>query len=171
MFGKRIWAAAAGIAATICFSVQADAAARVGQPAPAFSLTTFSKQKVRLADLRGKVVVINHWATWCGPCKSEMPMMSAFHRRFKSQGLEIFGVTTEDSVSGAKLKRVADALSYPLVSKFSGNAYPWLGGLPTSYVIDRKGIVRYAGSGAFDLQEFARIILPLLAEPAPTGAD
>ncbi len=142
------------------------ATAKVGQPAPSFSLTTYDKRKIKLADLHGKVVVINWWATWCGPCKAEMPMMSAFHHAHKDQGFEIFGVTTEDSVPPYMLKRVSELLSYPLVLHFSGNGYPILSGVPTSYVIDRQGIVRYAKAGAFTEQEFEDLILPLLREPA-----
>jgi cytochrome c biogenesis protein CcmG/thiol:disulfide interchange protein DsbE len=140
--------------------------AKVGQPAPKFSLTTYSKQKIKLEDLQGKVVVINRWATWCGPCKAEMPMMSAFHRQHKGEGFEIFGVTTEDSVPPYMLKKVSEVLSYPLVLRFSGSGYPILSGVPTSYVIDRHGIVRYAKAGSFSEQEFDSVILPLLHEPA-----
>jgi peroxiredoxin len=96
-----------------------------------------------------------------------MPMMSAFHRRYKDQGLEIFGITTEDSVPPYMLKRVSEVLSYPLVLRFSGSgAYPILGGVPTSYVIDRHGVVRYAKATAFNEQDFEQLILPLLREPA-----
>ena len=144
----------------------AAAPAKVGKPAPDATITTFDKRQVKLSDLRGKVVVINHWATWCGPCKAEMPMMSAYHRRNKDKGFEIVGVTTEDSVPPSALKRVSEALSYPLANRISGKSYPILKGVPTSYIIDRAGIVRYAKAGSFHTQEFVDLIAPLLAEPA-----
>jgi len=160
---------AALIAVSLAAGGLADAAlakapAKVGQAAPDFALTTFDKRKLTLADLKGKVVVINYWATWCGPCKSEMPMMSAVHMALKARGLEIFGVTTEDSVPDFKLKKLASVLSYPLVSRFKGSGYPILDGVPTSYVIDRKGVVRYAKAGSFDGDDFARLVVPLLNE-------
>ncbi|MEA3039367.1 MAG: hypothetical protein QOE79_1880 [Sphingomonadales bacterium] len=167
---KRLWKAlvAAALLASLPSPVLAGAAAKVGRPAPDATLTLFDKTKVKLSELRGKVVVINHWATWCGPCKSEMPMMSAFHRRYKDYGFEIYGITTEDSVEAYKLKRVAELLSYHLVLRMSGDGYPLIeNGLPTSYVIDRAGVVRFAKEGAFDAQEFIDDIIPLLREPAP----
>jgi peroxiredoxin len=162
--------AAAAAFFSLSTSALATKPAKAGQPAPEFTLVTYDKQKVRLQDLRGKVVVINHWATWCGPCKAEMPMMSAFHKRFKDRGFEIFGVTTEDSVPAYQLKQLSQVLSYRLVIRFSGN-YPILDGVPTSYVIDRTGVVRYAKSGAFSGDEFIRLVIPLLNEPAPAGRE
>jgi len=158
-----------GIMALAALTIAAPAAAKpakVGQLAPPTVITTFDKQKVDLASLKGKVVVINHWATWCGPCKAEMPMMSAFHAKMKAQGFEIFGVTTEDSVQPFQLKKVAAVLSYPLARKLTGNGYPILSGVPTSYVIDRKGVVRYAKAGSFQPKEFIDLIVPLLNEKA-----
>lgn len=164
----NIWRAAIFCVAAVAAAAPAAAGpAKVGKPAPNFTITTFDKRKVSLAELKGKVVVINHWATWCGPCKAEMPMMSGFHRRFKDQGFEIFGITTEDSVRPAALRKVAEALSYPLATRISGGGYPLVNkALPTSYVIDRKGVVRHAKSGSFDGPEFAALILPMLREPA-----
>lgn len=148
---------------------RAGGPATVGRPAPAITITTFDNHKVQLSELRGKVVVINLWATWCAPCKAEMPMMSAAQDQLKDSGLRIFGVTTEGSVPPFQLKKVAAVLSYPLVRKLSGGGYPILDGVPTSYVIDRAGIVRYAKAGAFDGREFAQVILPLLREPPPAN--
>ena len=139
----------------------------IGRPARPFTITTFAKQKVKLADLRGKVVVINLWATWCAPCKEEMPMMDAVHRRFHDNGLEIYAIATEDSVPPIYLRRLSAALSFPLATKLSGSGYGALGGVPTTYVIDRAGNLRYAKSGAFNLQSFQAVILPLLRESPP----
>jgi thiol-disulfide isomerase/thioredoxin len=148
---------------------EAVANAKVGKPAPNFTLVTFAKQKVTLADMRGKVFVINRWATWCAPCKAEMPMMSAVHARYKDAGFQIFGVQTQDSLADSKLKNLASVLSYPLVKTFKGSGYPILDGVPTSYVVDRAGIVRYAKAGSFTDKEFLGIVLPLLREPAPAS--
>jgi thiol-disulfide isomerase/thioredoxin len=160
---------AAAIAASLASPCLAGGTATVGRPAPEVTFSLLDKGKVKLSDLRGKVVVINHWATWCGPCKSEMPMMSAFHRRYKDAGFEIYGVTSDDSLEAYKLKKLASLLSYSLVWRMSGGeSYPLIeNGLPTSYVIDRAGIVRFAKAGAFDAQEFIDVIIPLLREPAP----
>jgi cytochrome c biogenesis protein CcmG/thiol:disulfide interchange protein DsbE len=167
---SRIWNAAAAVAIVAGSAVspaQAGTVAKVGKPAPPATITLFDRSKLKLSDLKGKVVVINHWATWCGPCKAEMPMMSAFHARYKQAGFEIFGVTSQDSLPAFQLKKLSDALSYPLARGLSGGGYPLLGGLPTSYVIDRSGIVRYAKAGSFDAKEFIDIIVPLLRQPAP----
>ena len=157
------------LALCVAGTAYAGPRAKVGKPAPPFTIFTFDKRKIKLADLRGKVVIINYWATWCGPCKAEMPMMSDFHRRHKDEGFEIFGVTTEDSAEPFRLKKLVAVLSYPLASRVSGDGYPILDGVPTSYVIDRSGMIRYAKAGAFEAQDFDSLILPLLQEPAPAG--
>ena len=75
-------------------AVSASAELKEGQQAPSFKLTLFDKSKLKSDELKNKVIVINYWATWCGPCKAEMPMMSQFYHTHKNKGLEMFGVIT-----------------------------------------------------------------------------
>lgn len=173
MFSMRLRSAFAVILVPLLMGVAPVPAPKkivVGQPAPPFALMTFDKQKIALADLRGQVIVINLWATWCGPCKREMPMMDAYYRANKDKGLRIFGVQTEDSVAPFRLKEVSEALAYPLTLQFRGDSYKRMEAVPTSFVIDRAGIVRFAEAGAFTHQSFDALIRPLLAEKAPADA-
>lgn len=142
----------------------------VGQPAPPFAVTTIDKQKISLESLRGQVVLLNYWATWCAPCKAEMPMMNRFHIRYKKAGFTMIGVTTEDSLPSYKLKKLDDALSYPLATRMKTRAYDGTGSVPASYVIDRLGVLRHIKVGAFDEDEFNALMLPLLAESPPQPA-
>lgn len=137
-----------------------------GHPAPPFTLTTFDKRKVTLAEMKGKVIVINYWATWCAPCKAEMPMMHGYFLANQARGLEMFGVTTEDSVPKAQLKKVSDILSYPLSNRMSAGYGAIDNAVPSTYIIDRKGIVRHVKKGAFTDREFKAAVDPLLAEGA-----
>jgi cytochrome c biogenesis protein CcmG, thiol:disulfide interchange protein DsbE len=154
--------AAVFIIANISFA--ALASPKVGEIAPPYQIKIFDKSVVTAAQMAGKVVVINYWATWCGPCKAEMPMMDRFHRRNKKLGFEIFGVVTKDSIPIQRMKKLAEALSYPLASDLKGKYGVIKESVPTSYIIDRKGIVRYAKPGSFDDEEFATLIDPLLKE-------
>jgi peroxiredoxin len=146
-------------------AVSASAELKEGQQAPSFKLTLFDKSKQKSDELKNKVIVINYWATWCGPCKAEMPMMSQFYHTHKNKGLEMFGVITKDSVPIYKLKAVDDALSYPLVRKLSGRYGIVDNAVPTTYIIGRDGTIRLIKTGSFTDKEFSDIVLPLLDEP------
>jgi peroxiredoxin len=139
----------------------------VGQPAPDFTLVTYNREKIALSSLRGQVVVLNLWATWCVPCREEMPMMDQYFRTHSGKGLRIFAVATEDSVEPFRLRQLSNALAFPLARHLHGGAYDTLEGVPTNFIIDRNGVVRYAKAAAFDWNSFDHVIAPLLAEPAP----
>lgn len=140
----------------------------VGRLAPPFSLTTFAGESASLTELRGQVVVINIWATWCGPCRTEMPMMHRYYQANRARGLAMFGVTTEDSVrpSHPAMRRLSGLLAYPLSNRMRG-PYGANAAVPTTYVIDRGGIIRQIQVGSYSESSFREAIDPLLAAPPP----
>ena len=146
----------------------AAAPPKVGDVAPDFQLTMIDGSKVTLDQLRGQVVVLNFWATWCGPCKRELPLLDRYYDIQKGLGLKVFTIATEDSLPLYELKKLFAVMKIPSAKRIKGN-YPVLGGVPTNYVIDRSGHVRYAKAGAFDLDDLNREIVPLLNEPVPAG--
>jgi thiol-disulfide isomerase/thioredoxin len=165
-FGKNIVA----VATASAIGLAAQAAPQVGQPAPNFTVTTFGGRTVSLADLQGVVVVLNFWATWCEPCRKELPLLEAFFETYNKYGFQVLAVATEDSVPQYKLRPLADKLNIPLVKRMSG-PYAALEGVPTNYVIDRSGKLVYAKAGAFSLDDLNTIIIPLLKEPIPQPTD
>lgn len=159
---------AAGLALA---SVQASAKQpAVGEMAPDFKMTLMDGTSVSMADLRGKVVVLNFWATWCVPCRTELPTLDAYYNVQKKVGLRVFAVTTEDSLPLYQLKKVFAAMHIPPVRKIKG-PYNDNKAVPTNYVIDRSGRIRYAKSGALDLDDLNATLVPLLREPAPEGSS
>ena len=161
-----IFAAARGVSILILANISGVALAspKTGDVAPPYQIKLFDKTIVTSVDMAGKVVVINYWATWCGPSKAEMPMMDLYHRRHKKLGFQIFGVVTKDSIPLSRMKKLTEVLSYPLASDLKGKYGVVKESVPTSYIIDRKGIVRYAKAGSFSETEFAALINPLLNE-------
>jgi DsbE subfamily thiol:disulfide oxidoreductase len=112
--------------------------------APDFTLATPDGKKVSLKDYRGKVVFLNFWATWCEPCRVEMPEMEKLYREYKGKGLEIVAVNVKDKKDAA-LKFVSSMkLTYPILLDPEGEAGLLYGawGMPATYLIDRKGVVQ-----------------------------
>jgi peroxiredoxin len=140
---------------------------RVGEPAPDFQLVLVDGTHIRLSDLRGQVVVLNFWATWCVPCRAELPMLDGYYRVAQRHGLRVFAATTEDSVPLYQLQRVFAAMAIGAVRNMRGPYQPIDGAVPTNFVIDRAGRIRYAAAGAFRLDDLNRVLIPLLNEPAP----
>ena len=153
----------------ITLNSQASAASvKVGKPAPDTSMRLVDGSTVKLSSLRGQVVVLNYWATWCVPCRVELPMLDKYYRLQGKHGLKVFAVSTEDSLPTSKLKPLFNALAISPVRSIGG-AYKNFDAVPTNIVIDRSGVVRYAKSGAFDLQDLNDILVPLLQEPAASA--
>ncbi|HYN83979.1 MAG TPA: cytochrome c biogenesis protein CcdA [Pyrinomonadaceae bacterium] len=154
-------------ATTAATPAPADAA-----PAPDVEMKTLDGKALRLNELRGQVVLLNFWATWCGPCKSEIPALNALHRDLGARGLTVLGVTTHDAPELIREYqqdfpqeyRVATAAP-SVASEFSVVA------LPTTLVIDREGRVRQRIVGERKREQFESIVGPLLEEGARADAQ
>ncbi len=136
----------------------------VNGPAPDFHARTFDGKDVSMADYRGQVLIINFWATWCGPCKRELPLLDGVYRvaTKKNYGLKILAITTEDSLPMNELRPLAAKVSFDMARYFHG-PYGVMKGVPTNYIIDRNGILRYAKADAFDLDKLNEVLIPLFA--------
>lgn len=140
---------------------------RVGEQAPALRLQHIAgAQDVNLASLRGRVVLLDFWATWCGPCRSIMPMLSQTQQRLGGRGLSIVGVSREQPrVISAHLARYP--VTYTVARDMGGGHASYeVRALPTLVVIDRRGDVRLVHTGG-DLRTVIPLVEQLLAEPAP----
>ena len=139
---------------------------KVGERAPDFQATLYDGRRISLADYRGKVLVVNFWATWCVPCRAELPLLDLYYRQRKEVGLGLVALAADDTITPSQLRPVREAMSFPMALRFSG-PYRQMEGVPTNFVIDRAGIVRYAQAGAFTLAEMNKLLTPLLNEKAP----
>src|SRR6201996_5941832 len=158
-------------------SVQQDVAADEGLPdlrgkrAPEFSLHTTDGKRVSLSDYKGKAVLINFWATWCAPCKIEMPYLVSLRNQYAPQGFEILGVNADEpGTPRAKLVKFAQeqGLTYPLLvgddsmeHKYGGVEF-----LPTSFFVGRDGKVTSETAGLVSKDEVEASIKKALAAGA-----
>lgn len=123
-------------------SSQANKPAEARKPAPAFSLKDSNGQTVQLSDYRGRVVLLNFWATWCGPCKSEIPWFVEFERQYKDRGFAVLGVSMdEDGWDVVKPFLAGMNVNYRVLmgDEAVAQAYGGVESLPTSFIIDRQG--------------------------------
>jgi cytochrome c biogenesis protein CcmG/thiol:disulfide interchange protein DsbE len=123
--------------------------ALVGQPAPDFSGTDLDGRPISLRDFRGHPVLLNFWASWCGPCRAEQPGLSAVAVDYQARGLRVVGVTVRDNLNAARIYRDEFHVAYPSLFDQAarlGYAYQ-IDAPPSSVLIDANGIVRYKETG------------------------
>ena len=114
---------------------------QAGAPAPAFELNSNSGKPVSLADLKGQIVLVNFWASWCGPCRQEMPILEQLNHQYHSKGVTLIGVNVEPDSAAATAWLKATPVSFPILfdvdSKVS-KLYE-VQGMPNTVILDRKG--------------------------------
>lgn len=139
---------------------------KVGSEAPAWTLKTPDGKDVSLASLKGKVVVLDFWAVWCGPCKKAMPGVQKLHEKYKDKGVVIYGVNTWEREGNDPVAFMKDNnYSYGLLLKGDDVAKDYkVSGIPTFYVIDRNGKISYVGVGAGDESALEKAIEAALGD-------
>ena len=142
-----------------------------GTMPPPFSARTMDSRVLSLADLQGRVVVLNFWASWCLECRPEMPVLERLHRDYRSRGLAIIGINTREAPATARRYANDLGLSFPLVLDLEGKINGSYGvvGLPSTFLIGRDGRAVALAAGPRDWESaLARAIIEaMLAEPAP----
>jgi len=133
--------------AAVAFALAAapvQAAPEIGAAAPPLVLTALDGRSFDLAKLRGKVVLVNYWATWCAPCRKEMPKLNAFYQRYHNRGLEIIGISIDFPRDLLKAEKAAKAVAYPtaLAKAISEDGFGKPQGVPITWVIDADGKIR-----------------------------
>lgn len=143
---------------------------KLGRPAPPLVLHALDGQNISIRDLRGKIVIVTFWASWCGPCREELPLLSDYAERHARQGLRVLGFSIDGPEDLAEVRKIAATLSFPvglLGSQWAGG-YGRIWRMPVSFVIDREG--KLADNGwddtqpAWTVERLRRVMDPLLPQ-------
>jgi cytochrome c biogenesis protein CcmG/thiol:disulfide interchange protein DsbE len=157
-----------GLDALIAPSVSANAL-RIGAPAPAATLVTLDGQRIATSDSLGRVVILTFWATWCAPCREELPLLSAYAAQHASEGLTVLGFALDSPEDDPlKVQQAAHALSFPvgLLANSSLPGYGRIWRIPVNFTINREGQLIDNGwkdkDSTWTSERLERIVTPLL---------
>ncbi len=138
------------------------------RPASPFTLTSFSGEKISLEDLRGKVVVLNFWSSWCDPCKEEAPVLEEVWRKYKDRNVVFVGANTWDDKPDAQQFLLENGITYPNGTSEDGLATEYgLTGIPETFVIDANGTVVRRWFGPLEAEQLSDLIdVGLASDPS-----
>jgi len=157
-----------GILAALWYaSVYADP--EVGQLAPALIVKQLDGKTFNLAAQRGRVALVDVWATWCGPCREEMPILNAFYKKFHAQGVDLLGLSDDNPRDLDNARQVMKQFNYPaaLLDTAEQNGFGRPRMVPMTYVFDRQGILRaelWPGGTLVTERNLEKAIKPLLTQ-------
>lgn len=163
---------AAGVSNPVAGGAKVQSAAAAGvcsakqKPAPLdFTLKDMDGKDVKLADYKGKVIMLNFWATWCGPCKYEIPMFVELQNEYRDKGVVFLGVSVDDEPAALQEFAKAERMNYPVLVGAGHeiqNAYGPIFGVPTTMLISREGVICTRYSGPREKAKFESDIKALL---------
>lgn len=124
-------------------------AVAVAEVAPDFTLKSLQGNNLRLEEYRGQVVLINFWASWCGPCRQEMPLLDRLHQRYQETGFAVLGVNVEGKIKPAQELVDKTKVTFPVLIDADQKVSELynLEAMPSTVVVDRNGVVRYIHLG------------------------
>ena len=170
---RRLLAGISGAALTTGLTLravrgEAAVALRLGEVAPSATLLTLEERRLSTGDMLGRVVILTFWATWCAPCREELPLLSAYAERHAADGLEVLGFSLDSPDKLAEVRARASALSFPvgLLLRSDAAGYGRMWRIPVNFTIDAQG--RLADDGWRDKtpswteERLERIVTPLL---------
>ena len=161
-------------AALLTLGQPAVAGAPVGAPAPPLVATAIDGRPVDLAQLHGHVVIVHFWATWCPPCREEMPVLDAFYRAHHGEGLEIIAASVDRKRDLSDVRKAMKDFAFPaaLVAEAKANGWGTPDAMPLTYVIDATGVIRSVvrpGKGTLTAEQLTAQVGSLL--PRAPGTD
>ncbi|WOX04216.1 TlpA family protein disulfide reductase [Microbulbifer pacificus] len=156
----------AAICASAALLVGAPASANV--PAANFTLASLKNGNLKLSEQRGEVIMLNFWASWCGPCREEMPLLNDLHARYESVGFKVWGVNVDANREDAQAMLNKIPVDFPVLFDSESSVSKLFGveAMPSTVFIDRDGNVRYVHKGyrSGDEAEYKKIIKELIRE-------
>ncbi len=159
---RRFFAFSISVVLSICSTAYASS------PAPDFTLKSKDSGNIRLSEQRGNMVLINFWASWCGPCRQELPEMEALYQEYQDMGFEILAVNVDDDSSKANILLDDVEVSFPVLYDPEGQVSQLydVNAMPTTVIVDRDGNQRlvHLGYRAGDEAKYEKAIKMLLRE-------